>query len=570
MTEIESLERQRMREGNARHSKTGIARHHRQRGSTTALKLVFPEGTSSATYALTAALAMSPTTRSNGRRKHPRRTCDCDTNHATRQQQLRWKQWSRWLAPFFIIVLSVITSAPLVCANPFSSGRSRTDPPLQRRRTPLLKRKLQSWMIRHQSEAKATKRMGSRLLSGKATVSNLSSGPTGSILTFRWPTKERIFRWFGTDGEDPNQILRCMMARKEYNHNIVGITNPFLHLGNANSQIVSSSPSPTVDGGPDEESEFPLDGIIGDGGSSSQQETGNRKALPVSRVQVAQKYWWPPLQASPNVPHPSNREKRKRTLLPFRKVKEDWRILVYRKRVGRGKDCYQRVRDAALDWEFWTDDGSLGILEVPATSPREGGPIWGQYQSLTRNHKGCTKLPKPYAVPAAGRYSVRPVIETEAPATGGSCVYRSLGSSSRRLVSFASKSMRGLKPQLYAVNPLMVVYDLVDQRAPGTTFTSTAYATLKGHWLRGEERVTVALRDGSEEVDVEILSISRAGPSLWAKSLWPFVGDMQSTFFERHLEHLARVGASDVIESEEMSLGASRVLPRLPVVVCDG
>jgi hypothetical protein len=67
---------------------------------------------------------------------------------------------------------------------------------------------------------------------------------------------------------------------------------------------------------------------------------------------------------------------------------------------------------------------------------------------------------------------------------------------------------------------------------------------LKGHWLRGEERVTVICRDGSHDVDVEILSVSRAGPSLWAKTIWPFVGTMQSTFFQQHLEHLARTAST--------------------------
>jgi hypothetical protein len=89
----------------------------------------------------------------------------------------------------------------------------------------------------------------------------------------------------------------------------------------------------------------------------------------------------------------------------------------------------------------------------------------------------------------------------------------------------------------------MVVYDVVDQRGIGTTFTSTAYATMKGHWLSGEERVTVALRDGSQDVDVEILSISRAGPSLWGRTVWPFVGKEQSTFFQEHLQHLAETAA---------------------------
>lgn len=77
---------------------------------------------------------------------------------------------------------------------------------------------------------------------------------------------------------------------------------------------------------------------------------------------------------------------------------------------------------------------------------------------------------------------------------------------------------------------------------PGTTYTSTAYATLKGHWLSGEERVTVALRDGVHgDVDVEIVSFSRPAPTLAGKLIWPFVGRRQRDFFERQLQALEQV-----------------------------
>jgi hypothetical protein len=65
---------------------------------------------------------------------------------------------------------------------------------------------------------------------------------------------------------------------------------------------------------------------------------------------------------------------------------------------------------------------------------------------------------------------------------------------------------------------------------------------MKGHLFRGEERVTVALRDGTQAVDVEIVSISKAGPSLKAKGIWPFIGKMQSTFFEQQMDFLEQNG----------------------------
>ena len=56
----------------------------------------------------------------------------------------------------------------------------------------------------------------------------------------------------------------------------------------------------------------------------------------------------------------------------------------------------------------------------------------------------------------------------------------------------------------------------------------------------------MALRDGSHDVEVEILSISRAGPSLFGKALWPFITKMQSDFFRRQLEHLATPGLAGI------------------------
>ena len=56
--------------------------------------------------------------------------------------------------------------------------------------------------------------------------------------------------------------------------------------------------------------------------------------------------------------------------------------------------------------------------------------------------------------------------------------------------------------------------------------------------------MTVALRDGTQAVDVEILSISKSGASLKAKVIWPFIGKMQATFFEQQMNFLERLGSN--------------------------
>jgi hypothetical protein len=36
---------------------------------------------------------------------------------------------------------------------------------------------------------------------------------------------------------------------------------------------------------------------------------------------------------------------------------DGWRVLRYTRRIGKGEECYNRVRDAALNWEFHTGGG---------------------------------------------------------------------------------------------------------------------------------------------------------------------------------------------------------------------
>ena len=54
---------------------------------------------------------------------------------------------------------------------------------------------------------------------------------------------------------------------------------------------------------------------------------------------------------------------------------------MYRQRVGKGQACYEKVRDAALDWEFQSSDGSMGLLEVPTSPPTTGSSAPQQYNN---------------------------------------------------------------------------------------------------------------------------------------------------------------------------------------------
>lgn len=223
--------------------------------------------------------------------------------------------------------------------------------------------------------------------------------------------------------------------------------------------------------------------------------------------------WWPSLSFAPT-------------------QSTKWRVLTFRKKVGNGLECYQRVRDAALDWEFHATD-DMGLALVP--SPSMINPV-------------SNRLQRPAL---KSRYTVAPVQIQEKLEHNDLPLHQCIGAA-RRLVSYSAKRMAPFLPKIYSVNPVMVVYDVVDQRGPATTFTSTAYATMKGHLLRGEERVTVALRDGTDDVEVEILSVSRAGRSAKARAIWPFIGKMQKKFFESQVEFLYSIGSETMQKGEVM------------------
>ena len=173
-----------------------------------------------------------------------------------------------------------------------------------------------------------------------------------------------------------------------------------------------------------------------------------------------------------------------------------WRILRFRKRVGYGKRCYACVQNAIHNWDFVSHDGkkAMGII-APTKSV----------------HLAEFNQTQPTTVPRIGL----------------------LGTFSEiRLLN-----------SLFVVNPIQVIYDIKDSRniIPKSTVSSSSYATLDGHLLTGEERVSIIFREKNDAVDVEIVSFSRPAPSINGRIAWPFIGRMQKQFFLKELEHLSRV-----------------------------
>ncbi|KAL3794751.1 hypothetical protein HJC23_012761 [Cyclotella cryptica] len=173
-------------------------------------------------------------------------------------------------------------------------------------------------------------------------------------------------------------------------------------------------------------------------------------------------------------------------------VIDGWRVLRFYKRLGYGEKCYRRLQHAVFNWNFeaLVGDRAMGIV---AAATREQ-KVRAQDTDATR-HLLATfteiRFPRPFK-------------------------------------------------SLFIVNPVHVVRERRDvkRQVDNCVFSSTSYATLQGHLLAGEEKVTVIWRNGAgNEVDVEIVSCSRSAPSLAGKAIWPLIGRMQKQFFLAEMDH---------------------------------
>lgn len=272
----------------------------------------------------------------------------------------------------------------------------------------------------------------------------------GSMLTFDVPTPQKLSAWFWDLHHKP---MQC-------NHGDDGMTRPRLKTWVDGEDLSSSSSS---------------SGVVVE--ASNRSDRGAEDA------------WWPNTGD----------------------VSSKWRALRFRRRVGRGTACYERVKEKALGWEFRSP--TKGICNV---APRLRTPSG----RLARNYE---------------------VYENAWAPCGSDRIQQVFAGAGRRLATIASVGPQlPFLPRLRAINPVVVVYELPEEKGPGgTTYASTAYATAEGHWLRGEERVTVALRE-TGHVDVEILSFSKPAPSVMGRLSWPWIGRMQRSFFEDEMDALAR------------------------------
>jgi len=349
-------------------------------------------------------------------------------------------------------------------------------------------------------------------------------------ITLRRPDSSSAWNHlYGGGGGRSNRDKNNFDLSVEYNHADVGITNPSIKSLCLDDNDCNANNNISINYHPNQQE------IV------SSIDTTDAIHMSANKEATTQQYyesWWPSSSYGSKNHHLHKDLKSRQN-----SVTDGWRIRRYTRRVGKGDECYQRVRNAALDWEFHKDSDEGGVISNCKDDRGKNAmgivqaipPPPQQNDSNSRNRNG------PFA--ALPQNTNTNVVQ----------IWSSPGS--RKLATYTEFGKIRFcfsLPSLHVINPVAVVYDLIDQRGPGTIFSSTAYGTLGGHWLRGEERVTVAMRncEGALQnnfdrhtrnggyVDVEILSYSRPSASLMGRLVWPMIGNMQNAFFLNQLDFL--------------------------------
>jgi uncharacterized protein (UPF0548 family) len=393
-----------------------------------------------------------------------------------------------------------------------------------------LRRSLSTHWIHHKSCV--MKHKGS--LGNNTSDRNQRSTASSTRTRFLWtlPSRNDLYDlMFASSGNN-------IQNRQIFNHDYVGFTKPT----DSSSQLMSTT--------------ITTNASSSSSSSSLSSATTARATIPTHTT--IDHEWWP------------NSDE-----------KEGWTLKRYTRRIGKGTDCYNSVKDKILDWEFAHQDKCRN-------DEHSNNPTIRTTNNIEEPSCGILR-----AIPK-GRHKQHSIIPENINQNVFQICNDPMMNICRKLVTFTkfdlvipflpkkvSLPIPFVPRAFYAVNPVAVVYDIVDERVPtdgsGGMYTSSAYATLKGHLLSGEERVTVIMRGDDRVdigsilpatagkvheilshdhasrsnggwVDVEIVSYSKAAPSLLGRIVWPFVGTKQDSFFTSELDALEQVARQTIFQ----------------------
>lgn len=322
-----------------------------------------------------------------------------------------------------------------------------------------------------------------------------SGGPCHTTFSFHKPTEEDLEYLFSSFSSSNNM---------EFNHEFVGVTNPSINTSTREEEEVTH---------------------LTNCATAVASAKSNPKILRQSSTSTEDTNVWIPDYFTIN-----SSKGRRRDHPP----NPPWRTIRIRRTVGYGQECYETLRDVILQWE--------GTIVAPkeTADKKKRKESWASIRLL--NYLPPMEHPLHFRNSRDDR-----VMQTSfgnndhhPPNANVNTCYQ-IGGNLKKLVTI-SKSPGGI----WTWNPCQVIYDLVDERYTdkrnhhGLTYTATAYATLKGHLLAGEERLCVAIHDDSK-VEVEVLSYSRATNSVLGKAIFPFVRGMQQRFFSDQITALEQI-----------------------------
>ena len=323
-----------------------------------------------------------------------------------------------------------------------------------------LSRTLTSWMIRHGSMRRQRRvRMASSSSSSPSSSSRTSRKPQGSMVTWRKPTLEHIAQWFASASssyasswqQSSSQQLVMGILQSPFNHPYAGMTNPSLHVHETTTtswDVTHQSSRQTTS----------VNQINDHHHDNDNDYYYNHHDHPTNDHQA----WWPSILV-PTTTNNNNNNNNNNNKYP-------WRIIRHCRRVGTGWDCYQQVRDAVLDWNFQDSKQTMGMIPIPET--KSTTQQQGQQSSTNISRGRFLSIPLPVKTQQQQAKSLPTSSSSSSSSTmSHSPLHQQLwsGPGGKRFVTYtdALAKFRRRIPipfHIYSINPVMVVYDLVDQR----------------------------------------------------------------------------------------------------------
>ena len=364
-----------------------------------------------------------------------------------------------------------------------------------------------------------------------SAASSANFGPLGEWLlhhiTYRRSACRTTFSLRRPSEEELQRLFLDTAKPMEFNHDFVGMTNPAIH---------SRLSSPTND----------------DGSCTRQVKYASGSSISPAREERTDDVWIPDYFTD-HSPSSSSQEQC-----------GGWRHIRIRRTVGYGQTCYETLRDVILDWE--------GTLSRP--SSKDATSQWGKKEEPWASIRLFNYLPTEQRR-FIRSHSSQSTTALEVSSSSSNIDHRDavvntcfqIGGTLKKLVTISKSPLLGI----WTYNPCQVIYDLVDERCTnrrghGLTYSATAYATLVGHLLAGEERVSVAIHDSngsssspsSGRVEVEVLSYSRATDSVLGRMVFPLIKGMQERFFEEQVLTLGQIAREQHLEQQRQHEFAKR------------